>query len=253
MNLRLWLVVAVLSSMLGCGGGKSGGSAGTGGGATADGVSGVGGNSGVDAGNRGTSGVGGGVGGASSAGKGGASGAARGGASGVGAGAGGASAGGTSASGGTGGAPRAACEDALVPADKCAVCAMNTTCDAPTYTDNHDGTVTSSCCMLVWQQEVDTSRDYDWAGATAYCANLALVGGGWRVPTKDELLSLVVRGATPTIDKKAFPNATERVFWTSTTDARSGSNRKWTVDFQAGGGYADGDLVSSGNLIRCVR
>ena len=43
-----------------------------------------------------------------------------------------------------------------------------------------------------WQR-CDDGNGYDWDAANAYCANLSLDGhSDWRLPTKDELKSLVV-------------------------------------------------------------
>lgn len=57
---------------------------------------------------------------------------------------------------------------------------------------------------------------------------------GWRVPTLDELKSLIVIGCDSiTIDKNAFPDIDpERsVYWSSTTYGPS----SWIVDFNGGG------------------
>jgi len=61
--------------------------------------------------------------------------------------------------------------------------------------------------------------------------------GTWRVPTKDELATLidhgrVERNQSPTIDEVAFPNTPSEYYWTSTTyDASDG----WLVSFGGGG------------------
>jgi hypothetical protein len=109
-------------------------------------------------------------------------------------------------------------------------------CISPRYTDNGDGTVTSGCCALVWQQRVDPQLA-GHADAAKYCADLALHEGGWRLPAIAELHSLVVLGQTPenpTIDRSAFPDVpTEVQYWSSTPFAGS-PGTFWSVSFYNG-------------------
>lgn len=78
-------------------------------------------------------------------------------------------------------------------------------------------------------------------------------GNGWRVPTKDELVSLIDpdRKSFPTIDEKAFPDMDVLFpwYWTSTPN---GNTIAWYVDFTDG--YTSG-LVSgtSSFAVRLVR
>jgi len=77
--------------------------------------------------------------------------------------------------------------------------------------------------------------------------------GGWRVPTKDELLSLVdtQRKNFPTIDTAAFPDmdASHPWYWSSTSN---GSSIAWYVDFTDG--YSSGFIDEANKLaIRLVR
>jgi hypothetical protein len=62
-------------------------------------------------------------------------------------------------------------------------------------------TVLNNKTKLNWQRAISTSR-YDWDGARTYCAGLNLGGTGWRVPTRNELVTiisaLVVSNSTPT-------------------------------------------------------
>jgi hypothetical protein len=156
-------------------------------------------------------------------------------------------------SGGTGGiesADAGRCE--LTRQDKCPICAMDATCDAPIYTVVGDGTVTSSCCGLAWQQTVDPAR-YEGEEAHAYCMNLSLAGGGWRLPTVAELSSLVLSGQTPrapTIDRVAFPDTPPDGFWSSSSDSAAEGYR-WYVSFSFGA--ADGNGAGSTYRVRCVR
>ncbi len=59
---------------------------------------------------------------------------------------------------------------------------------------------------------------------------------GWRVPTKEELLSIVAHYCRdPWIDQSIFPNAAAARYWTSTKD-RDGC---WTIDFSTGKAFTE--------------
>ncbi|MGA9666324.1 MAG: DUF1566 domain-containing protein [Gallionella sp.] len=77
--------------------------------------------------------------------------------------------------------------------------------------------------------------------------------GGWRVPTKDELVSLIDpnRKKFPVLDTAAFPDmdATHPWYWSSTPN---GSSIAWYVDFTDG--YTSGFVDEANPLaIRLVR
>lgn len=130
----------------------------------------------------------------------------------------------------------------------CPVCEADATCDAPTYTDLGDGTVSSSCCGLVWQQSNDAVQR-NFADAYAYCADLTLAGGGWRLPTVTELLSLVEGTDAPTIDQTYFPGTPAYNF--SSANASPSPRGHWLVTFYNGlpiDGYPDNEV-----WVRCVR
>lgn len=54
---------------------------------------------------------------------------------------------------------------------------------------------------------------------------------GWRIPKLDELVSIVVTGASPTVDSLAFPNTPATYFWA--TDNRD-KGAAWYVSFEDG-------------------
>lgn len=170
---------------------------------------------------------------------------------------GGAGIGGSSGNGGNGGsagsAPTDPCLGALVPANACKVCDNDSTCDAPTLTDNGNGTIGSSCCALTWQKG-EAPDVYMWPDAESYCAALSLDGSGWRLPTKPELFTLVVKTNSPMIDTTKFPDAAGNLYWTSQADPKKTATSHWFVDFQpAVGGYADSSIGSPNAYVRCVR
>ncbi len=115
-----------------------------------------------------------------------------------------------------------------------------------------NGTVTDTATKLVWQQAVDPGT-YTWAGAKSYCAGLSLAGGGWRVPSMKELMTLVdfsVGPPGPTIDAAAFPNTPADYFWSSSPLAGQ-SSYAWLVFFSIGGTGYNG--VTYTLRVRCVR
>jgi hypothetical protein len=115
-----------------------------------------------------------------------------------------------------------------------------------------NGTVTDNATKLVWQQTAAPATQ-TFSGAKSYCAGLALDGGGWRMPTVKELMTLVdfsVAAPGPTIDTTAFPAAPADYFWTSSTLAANPSFG-WSVYFYHG--YTYYKSVATTYRVRCVR
>jgi hypothetical protein len=120
------------------------------------------------------------------------------------------------------------------------------------------GTAYDTRTKLTWQQNIDAAT-YTDAATTSYCSDLKLAGGGWRVPTRAELLTLVdPTRYSPAIDTTAFPNTPSTEFWSAsrfvgsfTTPPDDEVNRAWTVDFNHG--YASSEGVSHAYHVRCVR
>jgi hypothetical protein len=100
---------------------------------------------------------------------------------------------------------------------------------------------------LVWEQSPDTIPQ-DWLNAQARC-NTKTVGNrqGWRLPTLQELASLVdptVRFG-PTLPVNPFTNVQSSIYW-SATSAASTSAIAWFVSF------ADGHVANAVKLIRTL-
>ncbi len=112
---------------------------------------------------------------------------------------------------------------------------------------------------LTWQRSV-TATQRSWSDATNYCSSgvsSTLGGGGWRVPTIKELLSLVdySQALAPMVDRAAFPDAPVGRYW-STTSALpcpgvSCNTSLRYVDFASGG--LNTSQASALYLVRCVR
>lgn len=113
------------------------------------------------------------------------------------------------------------------------------------YIDHGNGTVTDTKTRLMWKQCAvgqsgpecsGTVLKYDWDTALKIPKNLNLRGGfaghsDWRVPTKEELETLVFDWCRPTICLDAFPNAPDEIFWCS---SESVADSTWLVSFGNG-------------------
>ena len=117
------------------------------------------------------------------------------------------------------------------------------------YVDHADGTVTHTPTGLMWQRCAvgqtlsaerctDTAGDYTWEQATQLSSSL---GGytDWRLPTEDELISLVDYNAAtiPAINAQIFPDTSASNFWSASANSDFSSNA-WYVSFS--NGYANG-------------
>ena len=104
---------------------------------------------------------------------------------------------------------------------------------------------------LMWQDdEAANTVKKDWDSAIAYCKSLALLGfNDWRLPTKDELESIVDKSRKPTI-KKEFKNVSSSHYWSSTTD-KNFKNFAWYVFFY--NGFVSNHNKDRNFYVRCVR
>jgi hypothetical protein len=139
----------------------------------------------------------------------------------------------------------------------------NTTADpgspnAMSYQDNGDGTVTDEVTALIWQKG-ESSSTCTWGSvntsgtAQNYCATLSLAGYSWRLPSIEELVSIVDPGASsPRINLTYFPGTPNSLFWSSTAYATSSSDA-WAVSMYDTSGVDHGAFsVSTAGYVRCV-
>jgi hypothetical protein len=123
------------------------------------------------------------------------------------------------------------------------------TANAPSYTDNGDGTVTDVITGLVWQRMDDATRR-TWSEAGAYCTGLTLPGSGWRLPTPYELLTITHFGASyPAIDVLAFSGTASVDYWA----AFNGRTATTASAANFGTGGLGTYLVTGMTRVRCVR
>ena len=118
------------------------------------------------------------------------------------------------------------------------------------YDTSRTGIVIDSNTGLEWQQTV-SAKMFSWNEAGAYADSLELQGNKWRIPTINELMSIIDYGEfDPAIDKNIFGNILGMLYWTSSLYQKY-SGYFWTVSFIDGTTYFD--YLDSRHKVRCVR
>ena len=102
------------------------------------------------------------------------------------------------------------------------------------FINNGDGTVTDTSTGLMWQRGT-APGDKTWQEALAYCEALDLGDHtDWRLPTINELRSLVDFSCySPSINTTYFPNTLSSYYWSSTSYSKS-TSYAWSVEFNHG-------------------
>jgi len=104
---------------------------------------------------------------------------------------------------------------------------------------------------LEWQDNLQAKTIVkNWIEAKDYCVNLDLNGIGWRLPTIQELQSIVEYGAISPSMSTIFKNYTSGIYWSLTT-LPSLSNHAYYVDFDRGS--TEENNKASNYHVRCVR
>jgi|WetSurMetagenome_2_1015567.scaffolds.fasta_scaffold00050_2 hypothetical protein len=142
------------------------------------------------------------------------------------------------------------------------------TINAPSYTQNGDGTITDNNTGLMWQQQ-DDGNTYTWyeASGTAnatynkssldVCGSLTLAGySDWRLPAFNELVSIVdysIALPGPTIDSTIFTDTKQAPYWASEVSAAYAATYAWALDFYYGWGKYMLNEKKAARYVRCVR
>jgi len=115
--------------------------------------------------------------------------------------------------------------------------------------DDSSQVVKDTSNNLVWQDDSDAKTiKKEWKNAIEHCKGL---GNDWRLPTFNELYSIIDQSKKSPAIKSAFKNvATDDYYWTSTTYADD-TAYAWVVYFYYGGDYWYGK--SDSLYVRCVR
>lgn len=151
---------------------------------------------------------------------------------------------------------------------------MEQAVEPPNHYTIENGEVTDNYTGLVWQQS-DSSADGGaqtaWSGAATYCAGLSLNGETWRVPSLNELATLVDEAKVqPAVDTTAFPgthptssdsgcmfDGMPTWYWASEPLAGDATAAWWGIDFCDG--YTGANNATSGwnayatAWVKCVR
>lgn len=132
------------------------------------------------------------------------------------------------------------------------------------YVDHGDGTVTHTPTGLMWKRCVEgqiwsgagctgTASKQDWAAANALASNFS-GRSDWRLPTAEELLSLVdfTRSDPTAIHSTIFPTTGVDSYWTASTYIGYASYA-WFVSFVYGEiGVSSKDNTKQARLVRSV-
>ena len=110
--------------------------------------------------------------------------------------------------------------------------------------------VTDNDTKLIWQDDNDI-KSLKWEESINYCENLALGGySDWRLPNKNELLSIVDLNKYNPAIKDGFKNTKNSRYWSSSSFAGN-SGYAWHVNFDSG--YTYGNYKTDSCYVRCVR
>lgn len=116
------------------------------------------------------------------------------------------------------------------------------------FIDNGDNTITDTKTGLIWTKNT-VVKDVDFDDAEQAVATL---GEGWRLPTVDELATLVDRTRyEPAIDVEAFPDTANDWYWTQTPCAWAETSAVWVVGFSLG--LVSGSARGLDGCVRAVR
>ncbi len=105
---------------------------------------------------------------------------------------------------------------------------------------------------IYWQDNLSSEKSSeDWDDAIEYCDQLVLNSmTKWRLPTFNELLSIVDYTRVNPAINPAFEYVHEGTYWTSVNFSATLS-RAWTIDFRTGKTYYS--YKTTNHSVRCVK
>lgn len=127
--------------------------------------------------------------------------------------------------------------------------------------DTTAGETTDNYTGLIWQQG-SSAATMDWASAANYCTTLNLNGHTWRVPSVNELASIVNEAlVAPAVNRTAFPNThygskSNNWYWANAEYVNS--TYGWAINYDDGfTGYNAGASGAwnyfTAAYVKCVR
>ena len=118
--------------------------------------------------------------------------------------------------------------------------------------DEQKGVVLDRETRLMWQDNEDTVNiKLSWEKAIAHCEASEFLGfSDWRLPTKQELLSIVDKSKEEIKLDSTFENRSSYVYWSS-SNTKSGLPLAWRVNFDDGKAHWGAKRFTF--LVRCVR
>ena len=124
--------------------------------------------------------------------------------------------------------------------------------ESPGKTTAHEHVVVDTARGLMWSRRPISAARMTFAEAEAACKACMLDGHtDWRLPTREELVSIVDYGRyNPAIDQELFPDTPPNYFWSSSPDA-SDPDVAWVVIFSHG--FVHLDYRHYNAFVRAVR
>jgi hypothetical protein len=143
-------------------------------------------------------------------------------------------------------------------------CVAGTNYRSALFNDNNDGTITDINTGLVWQKcsqglsgtncTSGTASMNNWPNSVTSCDSLSLNSRKWRLPSVNELRTLLNFSAatSPTINATYFPATVSGSYWSSTSYG-GGATSAWTVNFPVSGNCVITNLKTTATFFyRCV-
>ncbi len=117
---------------------------------------------------------------------------------------------------------------------------------------NRNAVVLDKKNAIYWQDNLFTQKSSeDWDDAVEYCDKLVLnTMDKWRLPTFNELLSIVDYTRVNPAINPIFDYVNEGTYWTS-VDFSASPSRAWTIDFRTGKTYYS--YKTTNHTVRCVK